>query len=77
MMRMVWVKGHARISGKCNHCRKEVNKGDTAFVEIHGIFPRPSTTTALCEDCFNQLHPNEKTVSETGLALRRFTFRTS
>jgi len=77
VMRMVWVKGHARISGKCNHCGKEVNKGDTAFVEIHGILPRPSTTTALCEDCFNQLYPNEKTVSEMGLALRRFTLRAS
>lgn len=74
---MVWVKGKARISGKCNNCGKAVNKGDIAYVEMHGIFPRPSTTTALCENCFKQLHPNEKTTSEFGLLARRLTLRTS
>ncbi len=73
---MVWTKGKAHISGKCKNCGKQVNRGDTAVVEIHGVFPRPSNTTLLCEECFNQLHPNEKTVSEAGLALRRLTMRT-
>jgi NMD protein affecting ribosome stability and mRNA decay len=72
--KMVWTKSTAKLSGKCKNCGKQVNKGDIVVVEIKGIFPRPK---ALCEDCFNQLHPNEKTVSEAGLALRRFTMRTS
>jgi|GEM_PF-4357031 len=71
---MVWSKSKARLSGKCKNCEKQVNRGDVVFIEVKGLFPRP---TALCEDCFNRLHPNEKTVSEAGLALRRFTMRTS
>ena len=46
-----------------------------AHCEVKGIIPMPKGV--LCEDCFNKLHSNEKTVSQAGLALRRFTMRTS
>lgn len=69
---MVWTKSTAKLSGNCKNCDKQINKGDPVVVEIKGFIPK---ITALCEECFNNLHPNEETVSEGGLALRRFTMR--
>jgi len=72
---MVWLKDAVKWDGHCMNCKKTLPKGTIAYCEVKGIFP--NIKGVLCEDCFNKLHPNEKTVSQTGLMFRRFTLRPS
>ena len=72
---MVWLRDTVKWGGHCMSCKKSLPKGTMAHCEIKGIIPMPKGV--LCEDCFNKLHSNEITVSQSELTLRRFTMRTS
>jgi NMD protein affecting ribosome stability and mRNA decay len=70
---MGWNKGKAWFSGMCHECGKKIQKGETCYIEVKGIFPQPK---AICEECFKTNHSEAKVESQVKTFLKRLTFRT-